>query len=73
MAECGFHVYWWDGEYEGNCELDEGHDGPHFDGRVWYDDNMEDAGTLLRNFRRYLESGGSVELDDDDNFEERLL
>jgi hypothetical protein len=40
---------------------------------VWYDDNMEDAGTLLRNFRRYLESGGSVELDDDDNFEERLL
>lgn len=36
---CGKFVYWWDGEYEGECELPEGHDGPHFDGLSWYDDD----------------------------------
>lgn len=38
---CGAFVSWWEGEYEGNCELPEGHDGPHFDGLSWYDDDME--------------------------------
>jgi|GEM_PF-4501044 hypothetical protein len=32
MTECRECVYWWDGEYEGNCELPEGHEGHHFDG-----------------------------------------
>jgi hypothetical protein len=36
---CGKHVYWWDGEYEGDCELPEGHEGDHWDGRSWYDDD----------------------------------
>jgi hypothetical protein len=27
-----------DGEYERFCELEAGHDGPHFDGLAWYDD-----------------------------------
>lgn len=40
---CGAHVYWWDGEYEGDCELDEGHDGPHFDGVSWYDDEGDEV------------------------------
>jgi hypothetical protein len=40
---CNAHVYWWDGEYEGNCELPEGHDGPHYDGNSWYNDQMEEA------------------------------
>jgi hypothetical protein len=35
-------VYWWDGEYEGFCELPEGHGGDHFDGAHWYDDEMND-------------------------------
>ena len=43
-SSCGKHVYWWNGEYEGDCELPEGHDGDHWDGRSWYDDdgNMTD-------------------------------
>jgi hypothetical protein len=38
---CGKFVYWWDGEYEGNCELPSGHDGPHFDGLSWFNDDNE--------------------------------
>ena len=30
--ECGEYVMWWDGEYERQCELPEGHKGHHFDG-----------------------------------------
>lgn len=29
---CGAFISWWDGEYEGECELPLGHDGPHDDG-----------------------------------------
>jgi len=36
---CGKFVSWWDGEYEGECELPEGHDGDHNDGLSWYDDD----------------------------------
>ena len=36
---CGKTVYWWGGEYEGECELGEGHEGDHFDGLSWYDDD----------------------------------
>lgn len=38
---CREPVSWWDGEYEGNCELAEGHDGDHFDGMSWYNDDHE--------------------------------
>lgn len=38
---CGEFVYWWDGEYEGNCELADGHEGDHFDGLSWYNDDHE--------------------------------
>lgn len=38
---CGFHFYWWDGEYEGECELPEGHDGDHWDGLSWASDDGE--------------------------------
>lgn len=38
-SACGRFVSWWEGEYEGNCELAEGHDGPHFDGMSWYDED----------------------------------
>lgn len=41
--QCGVTVYWWDGEYEGECELPEGHDGPHFDGMSWYDDDNQEV------------------------------
>jgi hypothetical protein len=40
---CGKFVYWWDGEYEGNCELADSHDGPHFDGLSWYDDDLDEV------------------------------
>lgn len=39
---CGKTVYWWDGEYEGSCELADGHDGNHFDGLSYYDDDMNE-------------------------------
>lgn len=40
---CGHLVYWWDGEYEGECELPAGHDGPHFDGLSWFDDDNQEV------------------------------
>lgn len=36
---CNKFVSWWDGEYEGCCELPRDHDGPHHDGFSWYDDD----------------------------------
>lgn len=37
---CGVHVYWWDGEYDGDCELRKGHLEPfHYDGVSYYDDD----------------------------------
>lgn len=40
---CGRTVYWWDGEYEGECELPAGHVGPHFDGTHWFNDDNEEV------------------------------
>jgi hypothetical protein len=40
---CGKAVSWWDGEYEGECELPEGHEGDHFDGISWFNDDGEDT------------------------------
>ena len=40
-APCSRFVYWWDGEYEGNCERPEGHDGDHWDGVSWFNDELE--------------------------------
>jgi len=42
--KCGESVYWWDGEYEGHCERSVGHEGPHFDGMSWFNDDNEEAG-----------------------------
>jgi len=39
VSACAEFVSWWDGEYEGECELPEGHDGDHYDGLSWYDDD----------------------------------
>lgn len=43
QPECGAHVYWWDGEVDDNCELPQGHQGPHHTGYFWFDDNNEEA------------------------------
>lgn len=40
-AHCPSRVYWWDGEYEGECGLPEGHNGPHYDGLSWWNDDGE--------------------------------
>lgn len=42
-SACGKYVNWWEGEYEGNCELIEGHGGPHCDGMSWYDDDGDEV------------------------------
>lgn len=41
MITCGKLLYLWDGEYEGECELPVDHEGLHFDGLSWFDDNGE--------------------------------
>lgn len=41
--ECGAFVSWWDGEYEGNCCLPDGHDGPHYDGVSWFNEDREEV------------------------------
>lgn len=41
--ECGKMVFWYDGEYEGTCELEPDHDSPHYDGLSWYDDDGEEV------------------------------
>lgn len=38
---CNAFVSWWDGEYEGNCELPEDHEGDHFDGLSWFNDDRD--------------------------------
>jgi hypothetical protein len=40
---CGKLVIWWDGEYEGECELPEGRAGDHFDGLSWFNDDLENT------------------------------
>lgn len=34
---------WYDGEYEGECELPKGHAGPHYDGLSWFDDDRNEV------------------------------
>jgi hypothetical protein len=45
VEECGAFVYWWDGEYEGNCELPKNHkesgQQDHYDGLSWFNDDNE--------------------------------
>lgn len=36
MENCNTSVFWWDGEYEGECRLPLNHIGPHFDGISYY-------------------------------------
>jgi hypothetical protein len=43
VSTCGKRVYWWDGEYEGECELPEGHEGDHYDGLSWFNDDGENT------------------------------
>lgn len=38
-ALCAVEVFWWDGQYEGECKLPTDHEGPHFDGLFWYGDD----------------------------------
>lgn len=38
---CEEHVYWWNGEYDDNCKLPERHEGDHFDGLSWFNNDNE--------------------------------
>lgn len=40
---CGKSVSWWDGEYDGECELPKGHHGPHYDGISCFDDDGDEV------------------------------
>lgn len=43
MKACYKMLYWWNGEYEGNCELPPDHEGPHYDGSYWFNDDNEEV------------------------------
>lgn len=40
---CGQSVSWWDGEYDGECELPKGHQGPHYDGMSCFTDDGDEV------------------------------
>lgn len=48
MQECG-HVYVWDisdyGVEDTECDLSRGHEGPHTDGVIWWDDTGNGVAT----------------------------
>lgn len=70
MKRCARFVSWWDGEYEGECELPEGHGGPHFDGLSWYDDDMNEQEQRM-SYETVLV--GDLYLHDRDEYREILL
>lgn len=41
QTTCSRTVFWWDGEYEGQCALPPDHEGDHHDGAFWFDDDNE--------------------------------
>lgn len=45
MNRCNEFVSWWDGEYEGNCEMPEGHrpSNLHYDGMSYFDDDGDEV------------------------------
>lgn len=43
VQTCGKFVSWWDGEYEGTCELPKDHEGPHYDGISCFDDDGDEV------------------------------
>lgn len=45
---CNKSVSWWDGEYEGVCELPKGHQGPHYDGISCFLDDGEEVALKSR-------------------------
>ena len=52
---CGKAVYWWSGEYEGNCELPQGHLEPfHYDGTSYYDDEENDRTYEQENLEKLI-------------------
>ncbi len=55
LDECGASVYWWDGEYDGNCELPKGHKTPfHYDGVSYYDDDMNNRNDEQEALEAYI-------------------
>jgi len=44
MDICYAFVSWWNGEYEGNCELPPNHEGDHWDGLSWF---REEDGEMI--------------------------
>lgn len=42
-VKCGKFVSWWNGEYEGECELPKDHEGPHYDGMSCFTDDGDEV------------------------------
>lgn len=40
---CNKSISWWDGEYDGECELPKGHQGPHYDGMSCFTDDGDEV------------------------------
>jgi hypothetical protein len=56
FTQCYQGVYWWDGEYEGNCILRADHPpGLHWDGMSWYNDDNEQLYDLPDDLAAYIQ------------------
>lgn len=63
--KCGQHVYWWDGEYDGDCELPKGHLEPfHYDGISYFDDDNNSRDEEQQNLVRYIQQEKSALLNE---------
>lgn len=52
---CGRSVHWWDGEYDGTCELPKNHLEPfHYDGVSYYDDDANSRDQEQENLEKLI-------------------
>lgn len=55
--KCNMHVYWWDGEYDGDCELPKGHLEPfHYDGISYFDDDNNNRDYEQENLEKLMQA-----------------
>lgn len=55
--KCNKHVYWWNGEYDGDCELPKDHLEPfHYDGVSYFDDDNNNRDYEQENLEKLMQA-----------------
>lgn len=55
--KCNKHVYWWNGEYDGDCELPKDHLEPfHYDGVSYFDDDNNNRDYEQKNLEKLMQA-----------------